>query len=96
MVDLADVGCALVVLAAPIFCVWRFNRRGILIGAGVSWLVGVLIDLIAIEPDPEAGPIKHLWLRYGWAATLSYATLIYFAKWGYRKTRAPIAMPPVP
>ena len=94
MGDLAEAGCALVVLVAPILCVWCFNKRGILVGAGVSWVLGILTDLLPIAPEPEAGPIKHLWLLYGWAATLSYTTLIYFAKRGYRKVRVPIVVPP--
>ena len=94
MGGLAEAACALVVLVAPILCVWRFNKSGILIGAGVSWLVGILTDLLLIAPDLEVGPIKHLWLLYGWAATLSYTTLVYFAKRGYRRVRVPIVVSP--
>ncbi|HWE31290.1 MAG TPA: hypothetical protein VHB97_24965 [Polyangia bacterium] len=61
----------------------------ILTGALIGWLAGVLADLVMTNPDPEVGPIKDLWLRYGWAATLCYATFLFIVKWGYRRVRPP-------
>jgi hypothetical protein len=84
----------LIVLLVPAGCVWRLNRTGILIGAVLAWLAGVLFDVVTTNPDPEAGPLRDLWLRYGWAATLCYAMLLFLVKWGYRKVRPPTATPP--
>lgn len=86
---------AAMILLAPLICVWRFKWIGVLLGALIAWLVGIVPDLFWPNPDPESGPIRDLWLRYGWAAMLFYATLLFIAKWAYRKIRPPTASPPL-
>jgi hypothetical protein len=89
-----DYVTIVVALAVPLVLILRFGKKGILLGGIVSWLFGVVVDAVTTNVDPEAGPIKELWLRYGWAVTLVYASFLYLLKWGYSLVRSPDATPP--
>lgn len=85
---------AAIILLIPAACVWRFNRMGILLGALTAWLIGLADALWFPELDPESGSLNALWIRYGWATMLLYATVLFIVKWAYRKVRPLDATPP--
>ena len=84
----AQTAIAALVIVGPAVCVWRLGALGIFIGAVASWVVGVAADLVITNPDPEAGPIAALWLRYGWAVTVAYAAVLFAVMWLLRKATA--------
>jgi hypothetical protein len=82
-----DYVTTVVALAIPLLLILRFGKKGILLGGIVSWLFGVGVDALTTNVDPEAGPLKEIWLHYGWAVTLVYASFLYLLKWGYVRAR---------
>jgi hypothetical protein len=95
---LASVGDSLftlTLLLIPVLCILRFRAPGILLGTIAGWLFSVVVDLFLPSRDPESGPIRDWWLRYGWIVVLAYALLIFLAQWAYRKIRPPAAAPPL-
>ena len=87
-----ETAIATLVLVAVPACVWRLRVFGIFVGAVVGWSIGVVADRVIANPDPEAGPIAGLWLRYGWVVTVTYAVLLFAVMWFLRKlSRNPLS-----
>lgn len=83
-----------IIVLGPAPCVWRFNKRGIVVGALIGWLAG-LLPYGVTNPDPQAVGLRFYWLRYGWVVTLCYATFWFIVKWIYLKVRQPRTTPPL-
>ena len=77
-----DQLCEAIALIVPIWFVLRYELIGILIGALIVWVVGVIAGeaLSSLDPERDAGILDAIWLMFGWFGGLIYCGLIWAAK----------------
>jgi hypothetical protein len=71
------------------------EKRGIILGGIIFWLIGITIGILLTQLDPqrEGGLIDSIFLFTGWLAGLIYASLIFLLKQSflflYQRFRVP-------
>jgi hypothetical protein len=80
MPQLIDTIFTVIAFIAPVYCVVRWNLRGVFLGAFLFWII-LLIAGWFLSFERGSSVLDSFWLLGGWAAGLFYCFLIY----GFKK-----------
>lgn len=82
MLQLIDNGSLFLAAFVPVYCVLRWNLKGVFIGAVLFWIILLVAGLMLAALDPERGSsvLDGVWLLIGWLAGLMYCFPTYGGK----------------